>query len=84
MSLELGGAAGEGSEVVTGYREAGGELEFTPGRAHRLALYRVYLGLILVIESEPRGFRTSDPEHYAWSRAHLATHLDALRQHCAA
>jgi aminoglycoside phosphotransferase (APT) family kinase protein len=84
VSLEFGGAAGEGSEVVTGYREAGGELEFTSGLVHRLVLYRVYLGLILVIESEPRGFRTSNPEHYAWSREYLATHLDALRQHCAA
>ncbi|MFE9429085.1 phosphotransferase family protein [Kitasatospora sp. NPDC006697] len=84
VSLEFGGAAGEDSEVVAGYREAGGELESTPGLAHRLALYRVYLGLILIIESEPRGFRTSNPEHYAWSREYLATQLDALRQHCAA
>jgi aminoglycoside phosphotransferase (APT) family kinase protein len=84
VSLEFGGHVGEDSEVVAGYREAGGELEFTPGLAHRLALYRVYLGLILVIESEPRGYRTSNPEHYAWSREYLASHLDALRQHCAA
>lgn len=84
VSLEFCGAAGEGSEVVAGYREAGGELEFTPGLAHRLALYRVYLGLILVVESEPRGFRTSSPEHYAWSRGYLATHLDVLRRRCTA
>ncbi|MFD0327947.1 phosphotransferase family protein [Streptacidiphilus monticola] len=84
VSLEFGGDAGEGSEVAAGYREAGGTLEFTAGLAHRLCLYRVYLGLILVVESEPRGFRASSPEHYAWARGYLSSHLEELRLHCAA
>ncbi|GLW06642.1 phosphotransferase [Microtetraspora sp. NBRC 13810] len=46
----------ESDEMVTGYREAGGKVEFTPPAAARLTLYRVYLYLILLVENGPRQY----------------------------
>ncbi|MFF3564396.1 phosphotransferase family protein [Streptomyces sp. NPDC002574] len=56
VSLGFGGDTGPDSDLVAGYREAGGHLDFGPAMRHRLALYRLYLGLILVVECGPRGY----------------------------
>ncbi|MFF7679285.1 phosphotransferase family protein [Actinacidiphila glaucinigra] len=63
VSLALGGDTGPGSDLVAGYREAGGVLDFGPSALHRLALYRVYLGLILVVECGPRGYPADHADH---------------------
>ncbi|MEU1619009.1 aminoglycoside phosphotransferase family protein [Streptomyces sp. NPDC005722] len=63
VSLALGGDTGPGSDLVAGYREAGGTLDFGPSTLHRLALYRVYLGLILVVECGPRGYPADHADH---------------------
>lgn len=56
VSLDFGGGTGPGSPLVAGYLEAGGQLEFTPSLRHRLDLYRLYLGLLLVVECGPRDY----------------------------
>ncbi|MEU9575242.1 aminoglycoside phosphotransferase family protein [Streptomyces massasporeus] len=75
VSLELCGAIGPNSEFLAGYRELGGLLEYSPSLLHRLALYRLYFGLILVTECGPRGF---GPDHLAWCRTRLDAHVSAL------
>ncbi|WP_405150812.1 phosphotransferase [Sphaerisporangium sp. NBC_01403] len=42
--------------ILAGYREAGGKLDLTPEARRREALYRVYLYLILLVESGPRQY----------------------------
>ncbi|MEV1118229.1 aminoglycoside phosphotransferase family protein [Actinosynnema sp. NPDC049800] len=76
ISLAFGGDAGPDSDLVTGYAEAGGVLDFTPAFRHRLALYHLYLGLLLVIECGPRGY---GPDHLAFCRGYLADGFDRLR-----
>ncbi|NUT99229.1 MAG: aminoglycoside phosphotransferase family protein [Saccharothrix sp.] len=76
VSLAFGGDAGPDSDLVAGYTEAGGTLDHTPAFRHRLALYHLYLGLLLVIECGPRGFGA---DHVEFCRGLLAQHLDALR-----
>lgn len=76
VSLALGGDAGPDSDLVTGYTEAGGVLDFTPAFRHRLALYHLYLGLLLVVECGPRGY---GPDRLATCRRILADHVDRLR-----
>ncbi|MGW2889569.1 phosphotransferase family protein [Streptomyces griseoruber] len=77
VSLELGGDVGPDSDLVAGYREAGGRLDFTPALRHRLALYGLYLGLLVVVECGPRGYE--DRDHLAWCRTYLAERVAALR-----
>ncbi|MEU1517426.1 aminoglycoside phosphotransferase family protein [Streptomyces sp. NPDC005811] len=77
VSMELGGDVGPDSALVAGYREAGGRLDFTPALRHRLALYGLYLGLLVVAECGPRGYEDSD--HLAWCRTYLAERVAALR-----
>ncbi|WP_158853818.1 phosphotransferase family protein [Saccharothrix deserti] len=76
VSLAFGGDTGPDSDLVTGYTEAGGILDFTPAFRHRLALYHLYLGLLLVIECGPRGY---GPDHLAFCRRTLADNLAGLR-----
>jgi aminoglycoside phosphotransferase (APT) family kinase protein len=76
VSLALGGDAGPDSDLVTGYTEAGGILDFTPAFRHRLALYHLYLGFIVVIECGPRGY---GPDRLASCRRILADNLTRLR-----
>ncbi|MCC8243144.1 phosphotransferase family protein [Saccharothrix luteola] len=76
VSLAFGGDAGPDSDLVAGYAEAGGVLDFTPAFRHRLALYELYLGLLLVIECGPRGY---GPDHLAFCGRYLADSLDRLR-----
>lgn len=76
ISLAFGGDAGPDSDLVAGYTEAGGRFDFGPGFQHRLALYQLYLGLLLVVECGPRGF---GPAHIAFCRRTLADAVTRLR-----
>jgi Ser/Thr protein kinase RdoA (MazF antagonist) len=77
VSLAFGGDTGPDSDLVAGYTEAGGTLDFTsPAFRHRLALYGLYLGLILVVECGPRGYGA---DHLAYCRRTLAEHIAAVR-----
>lgn len=65
---------------VSGYRAAGGRLTFDESTRRRLALYRGYLYLIMLIEGVPRGY--SGPEHIEMTKLvseHLLTALAVLR-----
>ena len=77
VSLEICGPAGPGSELAAGYRDACGRLDFTPALRYRLALYRLYFGLILVTECGPRGY---PPDWVAQCRARLDGWVSALRE----
>jgi hypothetical protein len=48
----------------------------TPGAARRMALYDLYLALILVIEST---YRNYSPDHEAWARAFCDRALVVLK-----
>jgi aminoglycoside phosphotransferase (APT) family kinase protein len=56
VSLDVYGRAEHDPDLLRGYREAGGRLKFTESAVTRLALYRTYLYLIMIIEEKPRGF----------------------------
>lgn len=77
VSLAFGGDTGPDSDFAAGYTEAGGHLDHGPAFRHRLALYHLYLGLLLVIECGPRGF---GPGHLAFCRRMLAESVTRLRQ----
>ena len=62
------------SDLLDAYRAAGGVAEFDPAR---LALYRVYLYLIMLIEATPRN--DFDPDRAHVVTTHLAEALDVLR-----
>ncbi|MGC9538370.1 phosphotransferase family protein [Streptomyces sp. UG1] len=77
VSLAVGGDTSPDSDLVAGYTGAGGTLDFTsPAFQHRLALYHLYLGLILVVECGPRGY---GGEHLAYCRRVLADSLGRVR-----
>jgi aminoglycoside phosphotransferase (APT) family kinase protein len=78
VSLAFGGDTGPDSDLVRGYIEAGGVLDFSPAFRHRLALYQLYLGLLLVIEFGPRAY--GDADHLAFCRGYLADGLSRLRE----
>ncbi|HEY3480059.1 MAG TPA: aminoglycoside phosphotransferase family protein, partial [Streptomyces sp.] len=65
-------------ELVEGYRAAGGPAPFDAPARRRLALYHVYLDLIMVAEMVPRKDQDADRERFLASR--LAGHLDAVQQ----
>jgi hypothetical protein len=63
VSLAFCGDTDPDSDLVAGYIEAGGSLDFSPALRHRLVLYHLCLGLLLVAACGPRGYgRTT------WSR----------------
>ncbi|WP_431960827.1 phosphotransferase family protein [Actinacidiphila sp. bgisy160] len=80
VSLALGGDAGPRSDLVAGYHEAGGALDFGPSTLHRLALYRVYLGLILVVECGPRGYPADHAHHVRDVLGRWVAEARAVRQ----
>lgn len=72
VSLALLGNIQKDEAFLAGYREAGGRAEFdTPARL-RLALYRAYLYLIMLVETNPRAV---DVEHERWVQAVVAPEL---------
>jgi aminoglycoside phosphotransferase (APT) family kinase protein len=76
VSLAFGGDTDPDSDLVAGYTEAGGSLDFGPAFRHRLALYHLYLGLLLVVECGPRGY---GPTHLAFCRGTLADAVTRLQ-----
>ncbi|MER7667326.1 aminoglycoside phosphotransferase family protein [Kitasatospora sp. NPDC096128] len=76
VSLAFGGDAGPDGDFAAGYTEAGGDLDFTPALNHRLALYRLYLALLLVVECAPRGY---GGDHLAFCHRMLADAVAGLR-----
>ncbi|MGW3244951.1 hypothetical protein [Streptomyces sp. NPDC001070] len=79
VSLSLGGDTGPGSDLVIGYHEAGGTMDFGPPTLHRLALYRVYLGLILVVECGPRGYPAEHADRVRDALGRWVAELEALQ-----
>ncbi|GAB3108379.1 aminoglycoside phosphotransferase family protein [Streptomyces calidiresistens] len=79
VSLAFCGDIAPDGDLRAGYRAAGGRFAEGPTADHRLALYRLLLGLILVIECEPRGFAAGNPDHLAYCRDTLAGWVADLR-----
>ncbi|MEA5364348.1 phosphotransferase [Amycolatopsis sp., V23-08] len=65
-------------ELVDAYRAAGGPAPFDPAAARRLALYRVYLDLIMLVEMVPR--QDTDAGRAEFLAGHLAADLDAAQR----
>jgi aminoglycoside phosphotransferase (APT) family kinase protein len=80
VSLALLGDIRRDEEFLAGYREAGGPARLDAGSPVRLALYRSYLYLIMLVEAVPRGY---DAPRYEWLERRvvpaLAAELDLLR-----
>ena len=74
VSLALLGDITRDTDFLTGYQEAGGEIDFTPAVRRRYALYRSYLYLIMLIETVPRA---ADDEDVAWRREAVVPQLTA-------
>lgn len=77
VSLAFGGDTGPDSALVAGYTDAGGRFGSGPAFRHRLSLYGLYLGLLLVVESGPRGY--DDADHMAFCRDYLDARITELR-----
>jgi aminoglycoside phosphotransferase (APT) family kinase protein len=71
-SVALFGDIEQDPPFVTGYRSAGGRLDFDDRTRRRLALYQAYLYLIMLVEWVPRG--SSGPMHEL-TIARAAQHL---------
>lgn len=56
VSLALFGDIEQDDAFLAGYREAGGRIVFDERTRQRLALYRCYLYLIMLVESAPRRY----------------------------
>ncbi|KPI14858.1 aminoglycoside phosphotransferase [Actinobacteria bacterium OK074] len=74
VSLALLADIRQDEDFLTGYQEAGGNTEFGPAAVRRLALYRSYLYLIMIVETIPRGM--SD-DHVAWVQDAVVPQLEA-------
>jgi aminoglycoside phosphotransferase (APT) family kinase protein len=77
VSLTLFREMDDAPEVLDGYAEgAGAPLDLTGAARYRLALYAVYLYLIMAIEGRTRGW--NDPRRDAWLQELLAQRLARL------
>lgn len=74
VSLALLGDIERDTAFLTGYQEAGGRSEFDTAARQRLALYRSYLYLIMLIETVPRAM---GDDHVTWVREAVAPELVA-------
>ncbi|WP_369264550.1 phosphotransferase family protein [Streptomyces sp. R35] len=74
VSLALLGDIKQDKDFLTGYQEAGGRAEFDTPARQRLALYRSYLYLIMLVETVPRA---PGDEHVAWVREAVGPQLVA-------
>ncbi|MGS2645584.1 phosphotransferase [Streptosporangium sp. LJ11] len=70
------GRLDESDPIIAGYREAGGVVEFTGPARTRMALYRLYLALILLVENGPRQY--PEKEYASLRDRSAAAVLDAL------
>ncbi|MFK4593373.1 phosphotransferase family protein [Streptomyces pristinaespiralis] len=67
VGLDPLGAAEDDPDLMAGYRSVTSDLPTTtPAARSRLALYRIYLALIMRVESIPRAY---GPEHSTWLRS---------------
>lgn len=64
--------------LVSGYRDAGGPARFDLPSRRRLALYRVYLDLIMLVEMTPR--RDSNAKRARFLTTRLTEDLDAVQR----
>jgi Ser/Thr protein kinase RdoA (MazF antagonist) len=64
--------------LLDGYRAAGGPAAFDPPARRRLALYRVYLDLIMLVETVPR--KDGDADRARSVRRHLGEDLDTVQR----
>jgi aminoglycoside phosphotransferase (APT) family kinase protein len=79
VSLDVFGAGERDQDLIGGYREAGGRLELTTSVRLRLALYRLYLYLIMLVEEGPRGFSaTSIKERHEQCASSLLDQMHIL------
>ncbi|MEV6596734.1 phosphotransferase [Actinoplanes sp. NPDC051346] len=81
VSLALFADIASDTEFLAGYAHAGGRLTFDDSTRTRLALYRAYLYLIMLVEMVPRG--VPDPERDPFTKViaeHLVTALTELDQ----
>ncbi|GIG66633.1 phosphotransferase family protein [Phytomonospora endophytica] len=79
-SLALFGDIEDDADFLAGYAEAGGAVRIGPGERRRLALYRAYLYLLILVESVPRGYPEADAEGMReFMNPHLVKALDAFR-----
>lgn len=74
VSLALLGDIEQDTAFLTGYQNAGGRADFGTAARQRLALYRSYLYLIMLIETVPRAV---DDDQVAWVREAVAPQLVA-------
>ncbi|WP_330309319.1 MULTISPECIES: aminoglycoside phosphotransferase family protein [unclassified Streptomyces] len=74
VSLALLGDIRQDEDFLTGYQEERGQVEFDAPARQRLALYRSYLYLIMLVETVPRA---PGDEHVAWRREAVAPELVA-------
>ncbi|MFC9863195.1 MULTISPECIES: phosphotransferase family protein [unclassified Streptomyces] len=72
VSLALFADIEQDKEFLAGYASAGGKTVFDDSVRRRLALYRTYLYLIMLVEVEPRNAAPADRE-WAWN--HVAPQL---------
>ncbi|WP_458249537.1 phosphotransferase family protein [Streptomyces sp. MAI_2237] len=82
VSLALLGDIRKDEAFLAGYREAGGRAEFDTPALLRLALYRAYLYLIMMVETVPRAM---GEDHVRWREKAVAPELvaalDTIREH---
>ncbi|MEV6871936.1 aminoglycoside phosphotransferase family protein [Amycolatopsis sp. NPDC051128] len=76
VSVALFGDIERDKDFLRGYREAGGTVTFDEGARRRLALYRCYLYLIMLVEMVPRG--RGRPAMVKLVSTHLSRALSAL------
>jgi aminoglycoside phosphotransferase (APT) family kinase protein len=80
VSLALLGDIRQDEAFLAGYRDAAGPASFDASSRVRLALYRSYLYLIMLVEAIPRGY---DASRHEWLERRvaplLAAELDLLR-----
>jgi aminoglycoside phosphotransferase (APT) family kinase protein len=59
VSLALLGDISTDAAFLAGYRSGGGQLDLDESAARRLAMYRCYLYLIMLVEAQPRGYTSA-------------------------
>jgi aminoglycoside phosphotransferase (APT) family kinase protein len=67
-SLNLLAGPEDDPALLAGYAEAGGRTDFDDAAHRRMALYRCYLYLIMLIEAAPRGY---DADRLSWLDGHV-------------
>nr|WP_307865447.1 phosphotransferase [Streptomyces montanisoli] len=74
VSLALFADIEHDTDFLAGYAAAGGQADFGTSLRLRVALYRCYLYLIMLVEAVPRGYTA---EHAAWTRETVGPELEA-------